>query len=142
MGVPVEMTLKTSKKRRNLTLEMEMTWLFTQNSTCPSSSCQHAQVALENDETPALRCLSCGKAWTFVPTGETPRYCPDDDPRYPGMLDNRGWSRSSRVAIVGARAPMPATTADDVVSMFRNLSREDQRSARWDIDSVADDGGP
>ena len=77
---------------------MSTPWLFTQNST-PRSACPHEQITLANDEEPTLCCRSCSKRWTFVPAGETPRYCPDDDPTYPGMLDNRGWSKSTRVAM-------------------------------------------
>ena len=73
-------------------------WLFAQNSTS-LSACQHAQITLANDEVPALCCPSCGKRWSFVPAGATPRYCADDDPMYPGMLDNRGWSKTVRAAI-------------------------------------------
>jgi hypothetical protein len=74
-------------------------WLFTQNSTL-YSACQHEQILLANDEVPTLCCRSCGKRWTFVPVGELPRYCSKDDPKYPGMLDNRGWSKSTRVSMV------------------------------------------
>lgn len=77
---------------------MSTSWLFVQNSTS-RSACPHAQITLANDEEPTLCCRSCGKRWTFVPAGETPRYCAENDPSYPGMLDNRGWSRSARVAI-------------------------------------------
>ena len=78
---------------------MNPSWLFTQNST-PPSACPHEQILLGNDRTPALHCRSCGKQWTFVPAGVTPRYCADDDPTYPGMLDNRGWSKSTRVTML------------------------------------------
>lgn len=74
-------------------------WLFTQNST-ERSVCQHVQILLANDEVPTLCCRSCGKRWTFVPAGELPRYCAEDDSKYPGMLDNRGWSKSTRVTMV------------------------------------------
>jgi hypothetical protein len=82
---------------------MNPSWLFTQNST-QSSACPHTQIALGNDETPTLHCRSCGKRWTFVPAGATPRYCADDDLTYPGMLDNRGWSKSARVAMLDDHA--------------------------------------
>lgn len=78
---------------------MSTPWLFTQNST-PRSACPHEQIMLANDEGPILSCRSCGKRWTFVPAGEIPRYCADDDPTYPGMLDNHDWSKSTRVAMV------------------------------------------
>ena len=74
-------------------------WLFTQNSTS-CSACPHEQILLVNDEEPTLCCRSCGKRWTFVPAGELPRYCSEEDPKYPGMLDNRGWSKSTRVTMV------------------------------------------
>ena len=35
-----------------------------------------------------------------LPAGATPRYCADGDPTYPGMLDNRSWSKSARVAML------------------------------------------
>jgi hypothetical protein len=73
-------------------------WLFAQNSTS-YSACQHEQILLANDEVPTLCCRSCGKRWTFVPAGELPRYCSEDDPKCPGMLDNRGWSKSTRVTM-------------------------------------------
>jgi hypothetical protein len=78
---------------------MNPPWLFAQNST-PRSACPHEQITLANDRGPTLSCRSCGKRWTFVPAGETPRYCPEDDPTYPGMLDNRGWSNALRVALI------------------------------------------
>jgi hypothetical protein len=73
-------------------------WLFAQNSIAPST-CGHSQIALSNDEVPTLSCQSCGKRWTFVPEGEMPRYCEVDDPKFPGMLDNRGWPNDARVEI-------------------------------------------
>jgi hypothetical protein len=84
---------------------MSAPWLFTQNST-PRSACPHEQITLANDEEPALCCRSCGKRWTFVPAGQIPRYCADDDPTYPGMLDNRGWSKTSRVVMAGEIDPV------------------------------------
>ncbi len=74
-------------------------WLFTQNST-PPSACPHERILLANDMEPTLCCDRCGKRWSFVPAGETPRYYPDDDPTYPGMLDDRGWSKSTRVTML------------------------------------------
>jgi hypothetical protein len=74
-------------------------WLFTQNST-GSGGCWHSQILLANDEVPTLCCRSCGKCWTFVPAGKCPLYCSEDDPKYPGMLDNQGWSKSTRVRMV------------------------------------------
>jgi hypothetical protein len=74
-------------------------WLFAQNST-GSGGCRHAQILLGNDEVPTLCCRSCGKRWTFVPAGKRPLYCSEDDPKYPGMLDNQGWSESTRVRMV------------------------------------------
>lgn len=79
-------------------------WLFTQNST-QRSACQHEQILLANDEAPTLCCRSCGKRWTFVPTGELPRYCSENDPKYPGVLDNRGWSNTTRVRMADEQDP-------------------------------------
>lgn len=90
---------------------MNSPWLFTQNST-PRSVCQHEQITLANDDGPTLCCRSCGKRWTFVPAGETPRYIADDDPTFPGMLDNRGWSRSARVTIAEDLGPKASPTQE------------------------------
>jgi hypothetical protein len=89
----------------------EPSWIFAQNSTCPSP-CPHAQIGLLNDDVPTLSCRACGKRWTFVPAGESPRYYAEDDPSCPGMLDSWGWAKSMHVTImgaaVGARASKPS----------------------------------
>jgi DNA-binding transcriptional regulator YiaG len=94
-------------------------WLFTQNSTSRfRSACQHEQILLANEEEPTLCCRSCCKRWTFVPAGKLPRYCSEDDPKYPGMLDNRGWSKSTRVAMVDDQDP------DAAIAQYIQLGRQ------------------
>lgn len=104
-------------------------WLFAQNSASYYSACTHAQITLANDEEPSLGCRSCGKRWTFVPAGSTPRYCADDDPEYPSMLDNRGWPNTARVAM----------TADDDPSAARVVELEAELAEIREIADLVDD---
>lgn len=82
--------------------------LFAENSTSAAPgrvgfSCSHRQLALANDDEPTITCRACGKRWSFVPDGETPRYTNDDHPSYPNTLDNVGWRTGVRVVMRGVR---------------------------------------